>query len=123
MIDDRHITADQLVLQDATVREVDPIPLICDDNDRTPQRDSLAEPDISRNLRITFSKKKPSFFSSTHRQMVQFQDIRNALETFLEVSNLLKGVTQFDDWSLVEQSVRVHDEFAMFEGVQVGGDE
>jgi hypothetical protein len=68
-------------------------------------------------------KKKPSFFSSTHRQMVQFQDIRNALETFLKVSNLLKGVTQFDDWSLVEQSVRVHDEFAMFEGVQVGGDE
>jgi hypothetical protein len=52
MIDDGYVTADQLVLQDATIREIDPVSLVCDNNDRTPQRNSLAEPDISGNLQV-----------------------------------------------------------------------
>lgn len=55
--------------------------------------------------------------------MVQFEDIRNRLEPFLEVSNLLERITEFHNRSLIEHSVGVHDEFAVLEGVEIGGNE
>lgn len=39
------------------------------------------------------------------------------------MTHLLKVITQFDDWSTQEHSIRVHDESTVFERVQITRDE
>jgi len=106
MINNRYIPADQLVLQDAAVREVDPVALVGDDDDGAAEGDALPEPDVARD-----------------GEVVEFEDVRDALEPLLEVANLLKRVPELDDGRLGEEPVRVHHQLAVLERVEVRGDE
>ena len=45
--------------------------------------------------------------------MVELEDDGNRAEALLEISNLLKGVTELNYGCLVEHPVRVHDELAV----------
>jgi len=51
--------------------------------------------------------------------MIQFEDLRDLLEPFLELLNLLEMITQFDDWGRLEHPLLVDDELTMRERVDV----
>jgi hypothetical protein len=55
--------------------------------------------------------------------MVQFDHIGNSPESCLEVGDLLESIPKLDDGRLAEHSIRVHNEFAMFQAIQVARDE
>jgi len=57
----------------------------------------------------------------THRdgKVVQFQDVRNGTESFLEVGNLLESVSELNDWSLPEHAIGAHHKLAVLERIQV----
>ncbi len=55
--------------------------------------------------------------------MVQLEDIRHCSETLLEVGNLLERIAELDDRRLAEHSFGIHHELAVFEAVEVTGDE
>lgn len=62
------------------------MPLVGDNDDRTPQDGPPPESDISAD-----------------GQVVELQHGRHRLETFLELSNLLEVVAEFDDWVAEEE--------------------
>jgi hypothetical protein len=55
----------------------------------------------------------------SNSQMIQFEDLRDLLEPFLELLNLLEMITQFDDRSRLEHPLLVDDELTMRERVDV----
>ena len=55
--------------------------------------------------------------------MVELKDLRNLLEPFLELRDLLEVVTELDDRCRLEHPLLVDDKLAVLEGVDVGLDE
>lgn len=55
--------------------------------------------------------------------MVELEDDGNGAEALLEISNLLKRVTELNHGRLVEHPVRVHDELAVLQAVEIRGDQ
>ncbi len=55
--------------------------------------------------------------------MVELEDDGDGAEALLEIANLLKRVTELDHGRLVEHPVRVHDELAVLQAVEVRGDQ
>lgn len=55
--------------------------------------------------------------------MVELKDDGNGAEALLEISNLLKRVTELNHGRLVEHPVRVHDELAVLQAVEIRGDQ
>lgn len=55
--------------------------------------------------------------------MVELEEVGHGPEALLEVGDLLEGVAELDDGRLVEHAVAVHDELAVLEAVEIGGDE
>jgi hypothetical protein len=106
MINNGHVSRYQLVLQDTTIREINTITLIGNDNDRAPEGNILAKPNITRD-----------------GQMIQLENVGNGAEPLLEVTNLFECVAEFDDGGLVEHAVRVHDKLAVLERVEVRCDQ
>ena len=52
-------------------------------------------------------------------QMIQFEDLRDLLEPFLELLNFLEMITQFDDRGSLEHPLLIDDELTMRERVDV----
>ena len=55
--------------------------------------------------------------------MVELEDDGNGTEALLEISNLLKRVAKLNHGGLVEHPVRVHDELAVLQAVEIRGDQ
>ena len=55
--------------------------------------------------------------------MVKLEDVGHGTEALLEVANLLERVAELDYWRLVEHPVRVHDELAVLQAVEIRGDQ
>ena len=55
--------------------------------------------------------------------MVELEDDGNGAEALLEISNLLKRVAELNHGRLVEHPVRVHDELAVLQAVEIRGDQ
>ena len=55
--------------------------------------------------------------------MVELNDLRNLLEALLELRDLLEVVAELDDGRRLEHALRVDDELAMLERVDVALDE
>jgi hypothetical protein len=56
---------------------------------------------------------------SGNSQMIQFKDLRDLLEPFLELLNFLEMITQFDDRGSLEHPLLIDDELTMRERVDV----
>ena len=94
------------VLQNATVRNINPLALVGDYNNRSPQRDIPSKVDIS-----------------SDRKMVELDDLGDLLEPLLELLDLLKVVTKLDHRGRLEHPAFVQDELAMLQRVDVTLDE
>jgi hypothetical protein len=90
------------VLQNAPIRQIDPAPLIRDDDDRPAEGDVPAEPHVAGD-----------------GEMVELEDDGHGAEALLEVADLLERVAELDHGRLVEHPVRVHDELAVLQAVEV----
>ena len=55
--------------------------------------------------------------------MVELEDVGHSAEALLEIANLLERVAELDDGRLDEHPVRVHDELAVLQAVEVRGDQ
>ena len=55
--------------------------------------------------------------------MIRLNNVRNRLEPFLEVGDLLERISKLDDGGGLEDPIGVHDESSVLEGVEIGGDE
>jgi len=106
VIEDAEISRNDLVFQNRSSRNVDAVAVISDDDHGTFKYDPLAKPDVPRN-----------------GQMVQFQNIRNAIESRQVVGNLIELGSKFDEGSGGKHSFGVHDERAGVERVKIGHDE
>jgi len=90
------------VLQNAPIGQINPAPLIGDDNDRPTEGDVPAEPHVAGD-----------------GEMVELEDDGHGAEALLEVANLLERVAEFDHRRLVEHPVGVHDELAVLQAVEI----
>lgn len=55
--------------------------------------------------------------------MIQLEQVGDRAESLLEVCNLLERIAKLDHGRLVEHALLAHHEFAVFEAVEVRGDE
>jgi hypothetical protein len=55
--------------------------------------------------------------------MIQFDDIGNLLESFLELLDFLEVVTQLDDWGRLKHPLLVDNKLTMLERVYIALDE
>jgi hypothetical protein len=94
------------VFQNAPIGQINPAPLISDDDDRPTKGDVPAEPHVARD-----------------GEMVELKDDGHGAETLLEIPNLLKRVAELHHGRLIEHSVRVHDELAVLQAVEIRGDQ
>ena len=92
------VTREQPVLEDAPIGNIDTLTLVGDDDDSTAQGDVPAKVDV------------PS-----DRQVVELENLRNLLEALLELLNLLEVVSEFDDRSGLEHSLRVDHQLPMLQ--------
>jgi len=76
---DAQIAGDNLIVQNRTRRNIDTVAVIGNDDHRALQRNILAKRHITG-----------------HRQMIQFQHVRNALETIQEIFHLVEVRAQLD---------------------------
>lgn len=106
MIENTQTTSNNLVLQDGTRRNVNVFTMVSNDNHSTAKLHLGAKADITGNS-----------------QVVQFQDLRNGLETGQKVVDLLEVITQLDKRDVAEHTVRVDHETTVDKRVQVGGNQ
>lgn len=100
------LTRYEFVLESCTIGKFNLLSIIRYDNDGTPQNDVPSETNISSN-----------------RQVIQFQQTRDRLESFLERRYFFERISEFDDGRRLEHSFRVHSELTVFELVEVGSDQ
>lgn len=101
MLKDSQATLNNDVLEDGTRRNVDCAVFRRNNDDSTLEDDATAEVDITSNS-----------------EMIKFDNVGNAADTLLELSNLLEVGSELDERSWAE-SVGIHDELAMAESVEV----
>lgn len=87
MVDDGQVTGYQLGLEDSSIRNLNSVTLVCDDDDRSCELDLLADPDVT-----------------VDGQVIELSDVGDRLESFLKVSDLLEGVSELDDGCSLELS-------------------
>ncbi|RUS14536.1 hypothetical protein BC938DRAFT_477312 [Jimgerdemannia flammicorona] len=80
--------------------------MICHNDDCPPQLNLAPERDVA-----------------SDRQMIELQDIRNALEPREEVIDFLEMIAELDERDGVEHAFRIHDKLAMVERIQIRGHE
>jgi len=68
-------------------------------------------------------RKKGDHSLSVDSNVIRLNNVRNRLEPFLEVGDLLERISELDNRRRLEDPLRVHDEGSVLEGVEVGGDE
>ena len=73
MVQDSQISGDDLVLQDGSSWDVNPVPVVGDDDDSPPETDSLPEGDIAR-----------------HSEMIQLQHVRDGAKPDEEILHFLE---------------------------------
>ena len=100
------VTREQPVLEDAAIRDINALTLVCNDDD------SPAQGDVTTEVHI-----------SSDGQVVKFQNLGDLLESLLELLDLLKVVTELDNGSGLEHAQGVDHELAMLQGVDVTLDE
>jgi len=106
VIGELEVTRNEFVLESCTIGKFNLLTIICDDDDCTPQNNVPSETNVSSN-----------------GQMIQFQQTRDRLESFLECRYFLERISEFDDGSRLEHSFRVHSELTVFELVQIRSDQ
>jgi len=106
MVDDGDVTRYEFVFEDGTIGQVDARTLVGDNDDGSTKSDVASEPDITRNC-----------------QVIQLKEVGHSAEPLLEVNELLESVAEFNDGSLGEHAVGVHDELAVLKAVQIAGDQ
>jgi len=106
VVDDRNVSGNELVLKDGTIRQVYPRALVCDNDNRSTKSDLASEPHIA-----------------SHGKMIELEDVGDGTEAFLEVRDLLEVITKLDDRGLTEHAVRIHDQLAVLQRVQIAGDQ
>ena len=107
MVEDPEISGDDLVLEDGAGRDVDPVPLVGDDDDGALEHDALPEGDVAAD-----------------GEVVQLDDVRDAAEALQELVDLLEVlVAQLDEGRRLEHPVGRHLEGPVRQGVEVAHDE
>jgi len=106
VVDDRNVSGNELVLKDGTIRQVYPRALVCDNDNRSTKSDLASEPHIA-----------------SHGKMIELEDVGDGTEAFLEVRDLLEVITKLDDRGLTEHAVRIHDQLAVLQRIQIAGDQ
>jgi hypothetical protein len=96
----------QTVLQNTSVRDIDPLALIGNNDDSPPQRDIPSKVDIS-----------------SDRKMVEFNDLGDLFEPLLELLDLFEVVTKLDHGGCLEHPAFVQDELTVLQRVNVTLDE
>ena len=102
-------------------RDLDLAPLVCDDDDRAAQCDVASEPDVA--LRPLNFVRMPTRQTYRDSEVVELEHVRNSAEALLEVGDLLERVAKLHDRRLRKHALRVHDELAVLQRVQVAGDQ
>ena len=105
MVQNSQISRHDLVLQDGSSWDVDPVPVVGDDDDSPPETDASPEGDVPR-----------------HGEMVKLQHVRNGTKPGEEGGDLLEVSTEFDQGGGGEHPLGRHDEAALLESVEVGHD-
>ena len=103
MVQDSQISGDDLVLQDGSSWDVNPVPVVGDDDDSPPETDSLPEGDIAR-----------------HGEMIQLQHVRDGAKPGEEGGDLLEVSPELDQGGGREHPLGGHDQTALLECVEVG---
>ena len=103
MVQNSKISRHDLVLQDGPSWDVDPVPVVGDDDDSPPETDASAEGDIPR-----------------HGEMIKLQHVWNGTKPGEEGGDLLEVSAEFDQGGGGEHPLGRHDEAALLESVEVG---
>jgi len=106
MVDDGDVTRYEFVFEDGTIGQIDARTLIGDNDDGSTKSDVTSEPNIARNC-----------------QVIQLKEVGHSAEPLLEVNELLESVAEFNDGSLGEHAVGVHDELAVLKAVKIAGNQ
>jgi len=96
------IPAEQTILQDAAIRDINSLTFVGDNDD------SAAQSDIT-----------PKVHVAGHCQVVQLDDLGDLLEALLELLNLLEVITQLDNRRSLEHPGLVDDELAVRERIDI----
>ena len=103
VIEDPEVSRNDLVLQDGPGRDIDPVPVVRDDDHSPPKADSSTEGDVTG-----------------YGDVIQLQHTRDGSEPGEEVGDLLEVVVpQLHQRRGREHSLRGHDEGALLQAVQV----
>ena len=103
MVQNPQIARHDLVLQDGSSRDVNPVPVVGDDDDRPPETDSPPEGDVPR-----------------HSEVVQLQHVGDGAEPGEEGGDFLEVPPELDQGGGGEHPLGRHDQAALLEGVEVG---
>ena len=84
------VAGHDLVLQDRPGGDVDPVPVVGDDDDCPPQTDSPTEGHIPRHRQVVLVS--PVLYDTAESSQYQFQQVRDGAEPGEEGGNLLEVV-------------------------------